>query len=112
MAWILAKEGKYKEAKEILLDALKKAARAEKNPWLWNSLGVAELNLGEYANARKSFTKAKESVNMLLLKDWQSAYPGNNPVESERGLADFKRAIEANLEKSISTQADSVDREM
>jgi len=112
LAWILAKEGKYKEAKEILLDALKKAARAEKNPWLWNSLGVAELNLGEYANARKSFTKAKESVNMLLLKDWQSAYPGNNPVESERGLADFKRAIEANLEKSISTQADSVDREM
>ncbi len=100
LAWILAKEEKYEEAKEVLLEALKKVGRAEKNPWLWNSLGVAELNLREYANARKSFTKAKESANMLSLKDWQNAYPGNNPVESERGLADFKRAIEENLKRS------------
>ena len=111
LAWILAKEGKYREAKEVLLEALKKTGRAEKNSWLWNSLGVAELNLGEYANARKSFTKAKESVNMLLLKDWQSAYPGNNPVESERGLADFKRAIEENLKRSLPARASSVDSE-
>ena len=111
LAWILAKEGKYKEAKEVLLESLKKAARAEENPWIWNSLGVAELNLGEYANARKSFTKAKESASMLPLKDWQDAYPGNNPVESERGLSDFKRAIEENLKRSLPVQAGSVDSE-
>src|SRR3990167_684263 len=111
LAWILAKEGKYREAKEVLLEALKKTGRAEKNSWLWNSLGVAELNLGEYANARKSFTKAKESASMLPLKDWQDAYPGNNPEESARGLADFKRAIEENLKRSLPARASSVDSE-
>jgi len=48
---------------------------------------------------------------MLPLKDWQDAYPGNNPVESERGLSDFKRAIEENLKRSLPVQAGSVDSE-
>lgn len=100
LAWILAKEGKYAEAEKISAQGIKEALGGDKNPWLWNSLGVSELNLGKYANARKSFTKAKKLADMLLLSEWLKAYPGNNPIEAERGLADFKRAIEENLKRS------------
>src|SRR3989344_5032135 len=54
---------------------------------------------------------AKESASMLPLKDWQDAYPGNNPEESARGLADFKLAIEENLKRSLPARASSVDSE-
>lgn len=100
LAWILAKERKYEEAEKVLTEALRKVLNGEKNPWIWNSLGVAQLNLKEYYEAKKSFQKAKELANLMTLKEWQSAYPGNDPAETEKGLLDFKEAIEENLRRS------------
>ncbi|OGF70159.1 hypothetical protein A3H65_02290 [Candidatus Giovannonibacteria bacterium RIFCSPLOWO2_02_FULL_45_14] len=100
LAWILAKEGKYDEAVEVLMGALDKVPRAEKNPWIWNSLGVAQLNLKNYSAAKSSFLKAKEAADAMTLKEWQAAYPGNNPTESEKAFLDFKLAIEKNIETS------------
>src|SRR3990167_6387090 len=54
LAWILAKQGKYKEAEEVLLKALYEIPGI-KNPWLYNSLGVAQLNQKEFEKARVSF---------------------------------------------------------
>ncbi|OGF82703.1 hypothetical protein A3B18_00285 [Candidatus Giovannonibacteria bacterium RIFCSPLOWO2_01_FULL_46_13] len=101
LAWILAKQGKYQEAKNILLAALSEIPRASDNPWILNSLGVAELNLKEYKNARGTFEKTKISLEKLSLKDWQAAYPGNNPEESASGLEDFKKAVDENLKRSL-----------
>lgn len=100
LAWILAKERKYEEAEEVLVGALEKVPNAQKNPWLWNSLGVAQLNLKKYFSAKSSFLKAKDAAEALTLQEWQSAYPGNDPVESKNGLADFKKAIEVNIAAS------------
>lgn len=100
LAWILSKEAKYGEAKEVGFEALEKVPDAEKNPWLWNSLGVAELNLGEYREAARSFTKAKTLSEGLTLRDWQSSYPGNSPQGAESGLSAFRQAIEENLKRA------------
>ena len=99
LAWILLKQGKYKETEKIVNQALKEALGAENNPWLWNALGVAQLNLKKYSRARDSFTKAKELAQNLTLADWRVAYPGNNPEQAESGLKAFHTAIEENLRR-------------
>lgn len=99
LAWILSKQGKYREAKEAILVALPEVPNAVKNPWLWNSLGVAELNLSEYSQARAAFEKARNLSQNLTPADWRAAYPGNNPEQAESGLKSFHDAIEENLRR-------------
>jgi len=100
LAWILAKQGKYKEAEEVLLKALYEIPGI-KNPWLYNSLGVAQLNQKEFEKARVSFEKTKSILGEFTLKEWRAAYPGNNPEESASGLEDFKKAVDENLKRSL-----------
>lgn len=100
LAWILSKQGKYQEAKEAILAALREVPDADKNPWLWNGLGAAQLNLKEAAEARGSLEKARNLAKNLTLHDWQRAYPGNNPGHAGSGLDAFRAAIEENLRRS------------
>ena len=100
LAWILSSRGKYKEAKEIIEQAMKEALGAQENPWLWNSLGVAKLNLKENSAAIKSFERAEQLAEKLTLADFSKAYPGNNPQDIEGGLRAFREAISENLRKA------------
>ncbi|MFY9462427.1 MAG: tetratricopeptide repeat protein [Candidatus Sungiibacteriota bacterium] len=100
LAWILFKQKKYQEAKEAIQTALREVPDANGNPWLWNALGVAELNLREYKNAKISFEKARNLAKNLTARDWRLAYPGNNPADAESGLSAFRKAIEENLKRS------------
>ncbi|OGF78250.1 hypothetical protein A3F23_02355 [Candidatus Giovannonibacteria bacterium RIFCSPHIGHO2_12_FULL_43_15] len=100
LAWVLLKQGKYQEAEDALEIAFQDVYKSEENSWLWNSLGVAELNLRKYKTAEASFRKARELAETITLEEWSRAYPGNNPAESEKGFSDFKRAIEENLKRS------------
>lgn len=101
LAWILAKEGKYAEVEADIQNAMTKVQNANQNPWLLNSLGVAELNLKKYKEAVKTFKIVQKLAENLSLKEWQRAYPGNNPAESAKGFEAFKRAIEANLMTAV-----------
>ena len=100
LAWILSKRGKYREAEEIVNLAFKEVEGAEKNPWLWNALGLAEINLGKRAKARISFEKAKKFAENLTLSEWRKAYPGNAPEYAQFGLSTFLNTVEINMEKS------------
>ena len=80
--------------------AIQKTMGGSESAWLWNSLGVAELNLKEYGGASVSFEKALKFFSRLSVSDWQSAYPGNDPRKAEEGLVSFHDAIQKNLEKS------------
>ena len=100
MAWVLSKQGKYKEAKEAISAAFREIRESESNPWFWNALGVAELNLKKYGAAKTSFKKAKTLAENLTLADWRRAYPGNNPASAEEGLSAFVAAIEENLQRA------------
>jgi len=83
---------------QAILSAQKNVADAEKNPWLWNALGVAQLNLKEYQQAKISFGEAKKSAEKLTSDDWRRAYPGNDPQSAESGLTAFREAIAANIQ--------------
>ena len=102
LAWILSKEAKYQDAKDTILRALSEATGAEQNPWLWNALGLAELNLGEYKKAAESFGRALALAEGLTEADWRKSYPGNNPGGTEAGLSAFKEAIRFNLAQTNS----------
>lgn len=97
LAWVLSKQGKYMEAEKIVSMALKEILEGENNPWLWNALGVAQLNLKKKSVAAESFKKAKELAQDLTSEEWRRAYPGNNPESANEGLSDFIKAINENL---------------
>lgn len=100
LAWVLSKAGKYREARDTVKKAFQEIPDAGKNPWLWNSLGVAELNLGNYGNAERAFAKAKELALGLTEKEWRISYPGNNPGSAAEGLRAFRGALEENLSRA------------
>lgn len=97
LAWILAKEGKYREMKAVAERAFTRVPEAEANPWLWNSLGVARLNLGDMSGAKVAFERALEYGSRLTLTDWRRAYSGNSPANDQSGLGAFIAGLEKNL---------------
>lgn len=102
LAWVLSKEGKYAEAEKELKRAFENVPDGDKNPWLWNALGVAELNLKKYSSAAGSFKKAKVLAEKLTIEEWRRSYPGNNPASAEEGLSAFLKAIDENLRRAES----------
>jgi len=100
LAWILSKKMKYLEAEKTINLAFKEISGSRNNPWLWNALGVAQLNLKKYSVASDSFKKAKELASKLTIEDWRRSYPGNDPKSYSEGLSAFIKAIEKNLKRS------------
>lgn len=100
LAWILSKNQKFSEAAAAIEQAFHEIPEGKNNPWLWNSLGVAELNLKSYADAQTSFKKALTLAEKLTPAEWRRAYPGNDPASAESGLDQFKKALTRNLERS------------
>lgn len=108
LAWILAKQGKYKEAEKIIKEAMKEVFAADVNSWLWNALGVAQLNLKKYAEAKISFEKALALAQKLTESDWHHSYPGNDPATSGEGLSAFLKAINENLKRAKEGSIDKI----
>lgn len=100
LAWILSKENKFEDVKKVISTALVAAYYGDDNPWLWNSLGVAQLNLAENRDAAISFKKALTLAEKLTAADWVKSYPGNDPQAAFGGLAAFRNAIQENLERA------------
>lgn len=107
LAWVLSKQRKYGEAEETIQTAFRKIPDIEINTWLWNSLGVAQLNLKKYAEAERSFKKAKEFSESITQEEWREAYPGNDPASTESGLLAFKKAIDENLLRSVGNHVEN-----
>ena len=95
LAWIYFQQGEYEKAEEASRQGLDVAPQ---NPWLLNSLGVSLLNQGAKAEAREVFLKAQNYVALLTEKEWQKAYPGNDPKLADHGIENIKKIIAANLE--------------
>ncbi|MBI4134518.1 MAG: tetratricopeptide repeat protein [Candidatus Sungbacteria bacterium] len=100
LAWILTLRNNYRDAEDVIRQAFHTVPEGTKNPWLWNSLGVAELNRGENAKAAHSFEEAKKLAAGLTENDWARAYPGNDKKTAEDGLKSFRETIEENLSRS------------
>src|SRR3989344_130403 len=101
LAWILAKEGKYREVEQAINEAFKQVPNGRDNPWLWNELGVARLNQGNRAGALDALARAETYAARLSVEDWRRAYSGNSPTTDAEGLDVFRTGIEANLAKAV-----------
>ncbi len=98
LAYVLAKEVKYKESEAVIREAMQKVPNAKEVPWLWNSLGLAQLNQFHYGEARDSFKKALDLANTMTLGEWRRAYSANDPAGDMQSIEAFQKAIAANLE--------------
>jgi len=98
LAWIQVKLKKFQDAKETILKSFKNIPlEKDRNPWLWTSLGIAYLNLGEYNKAKEAFLSAEEKTNKINADYFWSAYPGNNPKQAENAYSQFKSILNLNL---------------
>lgn len=95
LSWIYFTQGKY----EAMLPLLEVGLVYEPaNPWLLNMYGLALLNSGDLEKAQQYFLWAKSEASRLSVEDWGKSYPGNNPEVWPQGLAEFKAAIDKNIE--------------
>jgi tetratricopeptide (TPR) repeat protein len=94
LAWVYFSQGKFSQ----MLPVLEKALSLESNnPWLLNMYGLALLNTGDVALAHEYFVFAQEEAGKLTVQDWGKSYPGNNPSDWGRGLAEFRSLIAKNV---------------
>jgi tetratricopeptide (TPR) repeat protein len=68
------------------------------NPWVLNMYGLALLNTGQTAEAVEHLSRANDLANGVVAKDWAAVYPGNSPKDWEAGTAEFKKAVQMNLQ--------------
>lgn len=97
LAFVLAKEKKYADAAEVLKEAIATAKGGAQNPWLWDALGVMQLNLGKPSSAVASLAKAQTFAGSLTETSWQKAYPGNNPALAKEGVEALQKGVAKNV---------------
>lgn len=104
LAYVLAKEKQYQTASTVLTEGIAKALGGETNPWLWNALGVMEMNTGNIDKAIIALEKAQDFASTLSDADWQRAYPGNNPANARGGSEAMRLSIARNIITAYTTK--------
>jgi tetratricopeptide (TPR) repeat protein len=93
-AWILLKAGKPE-------DALRVTARGTslypENPWLLNSLSIAQYELGSLDDALDTAQRAVAASQNITKEQWLTAYPGNDPKTAAEGAAALRQSAVANM---------------
>ena len=94
LAWIYFSQGDYANTEAVAREGL---ASNSGNAWLLTSLGVALLNQGKKEEARMALADALAASDKLTVADWHHAYPGNDPLLGDTGLAKMREVIRQNL---------------
>jgi tetratricopeptide (TPR) repeat protein len=105
LSFVLAQEGKYAESAATIQKAFKLVPNGNTIPWLWNSLGLAQLNELEYTQAADSFKTAQVFAQRLTPQDWQRAYSANDPAAGVASIRAFQAAISANYQTAQARSA-------
>lgn len=105
-AWVLLKVNRSGTA---LLAINKVIDLWPDNPWLLNSKAIALSDLGMTEEAKRVGAKAVARVNVLTNEEWSHAYPGNDPLIAQEGVAAFRKAVRENF-TFISSQTGALVR--
>lgn len=95
-SWVLMKQGLSQQALEALNWGL---GQWPENAWLLSNKATALYDLGRDDDAIETARNAQKAVKLVTKYDWLVAYPGNDPLIAEEGLAAFRQAIDENLEQ-------------
>lgn len=67
-------------------------------PWVQNTLCALLINKeGRLADAERTCSQAKQSIDKMTAADWGRAYPGNHPQIYKNGVESMRESIEHNL---------------
>lgn len=94
LAWVEFQKGDFAAVEKTAKEGL---ARYPDNPWLLNSLGLAELNLEKKKNAQVTLENALNLAKKLTEEDVRRAYPGNDFTEAAEKRASIITRIQFNL---------------
>jgi tetratricopeptide (TPR) repeat protein len=95
-SWVLLKA----ELPEAALEAIEWGlVEWPDNPWLLHNKVIAFYELGRYEEAMRAAEAATAAVDTLSREGWLLAYPGNDPLLADEGLASFKQAVRENQKK-------------
>jgi tetratricopeptide (TPR) repeat protein len=83
----------------------------QNNPWVLNMYGLALLNTGQTQEAVDHLTRANELVAEVEAQEWGEVYPGNSPTDWEIGVAEFRKAVQMNLELAKKRLQESGDND-
>lgn len=95
LSWIYFAQGKFKEAAD---QSSKGLGGSSPNPWLLVMHAMSMYNLGHKKVAEMELGKARESAQKLTEEQWAHAYPGNDPKIAGKGLTEFRKIIEQDIE--------------
>ena len=93
-AWVLLKANRPMDALIALDWGL---IYFPQNPWLLNSKATALFELERLDRALVSAHDAAKWVDHVTEEQWLRAYPGNDPLIAEMGIAEFKSAVLDNM---------------
>ncbi|MBI5470080.1 tetratricopeptide repeat protein [Candidatus Kaiserbacteria bacterium] len=94
LAWVLLKD---KRPAEALVAIDKVLPLWPHSAWLLNSRATALFELGRLKEANAAARAATEAIKNVTEADWLQAYPGNDPLIAQQGIAAFKKAVEENM---------------
>ncbi len=94
LAWVYFEQARYEDTFVV---AERGIEYFPNNPWLLNIAGASLLNLERYKEAEIFLSHAFLQAEQLTNRDWEKAYPGNDPRIASQGLAEMKEAIKRNL---------------
>jgi tetratricopeptide (TPR) repeat protein len=98
LAWIQIRLKKHNEARDTIYRAFEILPKTkDTNPWMWTTLGIAELNLGSYTNARDAFLYARSISEKIDPEYFISAYPGNDNKNANEIFKQYQSTISFNL---------------
>lgn len=98
LAWIQTRREKFSDARDTVhraFDAIWWVKQG--NPWLWTTLGIAELNLGNYNEARDAFLIARRYSEEMSPGYFMTAYPGNDSRNAEELFNQYQATLSFNL---------------
>lgn len=102
LSFVLAKEGKYAESEAVIKQAFLKAHDSKQVSWLWNSLGLAQINERKFKEALLSFSEARKLAENLTEAEWRRAYSGNDPATDAESVKTYQQALDANIKMARS----------
>lgn len=96
-SWVLLKA----DLPEAALEAVEWGLREwPGNPWLLHNKAIALYELKRFDEAAKTADEAVTAVSTLSREAWLNAYPGNDPLVADQGIASFKEAVAENAAKA------------
>lgn len=98
LAWIQTRMEKFEDAAATVRRGFEAVGWVKNgNPWLYSTLGTAEMNSGNYEEAKEAFLTARKWAEQVNAEYFLSAYPGNDSRNAQELYEQYLATLAFNL---------------